>query len=475
MRSHMQNPWTHLRSEQAPAEDARTLERLPATTALGFHVELAMHNGTSWQGALLDFNATSLAVDVTALADRGDCAHAIASITVAHGTQIIRRLTQPTVRLRQDGDQWRLIVLLNPTTRTAEARRRTRIQTRKHFKPVLWVADPLYVNRVLHFSVDNFHAEGLQLRTSLSNKHLLVGSRLGYCQLLLPGIGAVTVHLVVCYASIHNTHLVFGCRFHAMTKSVLEHLAQYAILGGDDLPPELSHRHTLLRTAGFTTRALAKPCTIKVVETRREFEQVLVVRLAAYQAAAKTLPGTTSAMMQDDYDVSALIYCAKYGRDVLATMRANLAQPAGAGFPFEQCFGPCEQLGLERSQVCEISRLAILPAFQGSDLFLGFVKVTLQLLVHLGLDAVVCMATHKLAPMYQKLGGEKLAEPVPHPVVEDEYLNLFRIKTSTLLTGEQMDCPMWQHVAADTMSYFLTHGFLQSADLPERLSLPVAL
>ncbi len=475
MKHRLQHSWTPPHSTPPPAVEGRTLERLPAATVLGFHVELTMPDGVTWQVDLLDFHTTSLAVDVTALVDQGHDVHTVARLTVTQGTRLTCRLTQPTVQLRQDGSQWRLIVHLNPTERTAEARRRTRMPTRDHFQPVLWVADPLYVNRVLHFEVVNMHAEGVQLRTSLSNKHLLVGSRIEHCQLLLPGIGTVTVHLVLCYAAVDGPYLVFGGRFHGLTKAVLEQLAQYAILGGDEGSLALSQRHTLLRTAGFTTRALTKPCTIHLVETPRDFAQVLEVRLTAYQAAAKTLPGTTSAMMRDAYDPSALIYCAKYGRDVLATMRLNLSPTADHPLPFEQSFGPCEALGLARTQVCEISRLAILPDFQRSDLFLGFATVTLQLLVHLGLEAVVCMATPKLVPMYQKLGAIQLASPVRHPVVAHECLHLLRINTSTLLTGTPMDCPLWPSMAGNTLRALLEQGFVQATDLPEALPLAAAL
>ena len=60
-------------------------------------------------------------------------------------------------------------------------------------------------------------------------------------------------------------------------------LAQYAIIGGDNLPPHLSQRKELLRAAGLTTHSLSKPCTIKVVETCQELEQIREVRFIAYK------------------------------------------------------------------------------------------------------------------------------------------------------------------------------------------------
>jgi hypothetical protein len=212
----------------------------------------------------------------------------------------------------------------------------------------------------------------------------------------------------------------------------------------------------------LTTRSLAKPCTIKVVETCQELEQILKVRFAAYKTAAKTPSDATSEMMEDEYDASSIIYCAKYGPDVIATMRVNLSKSDGQKLPFETYFGSCESLGIARHHSCEISRLAILPEFQGSDLFIGFVKVTVQMLVKLRLDTMFCVATNKLAPMYQCIGAERMSEPVRHPVLVDESLNLYRIKTSSFLTGSHMEFDVWKKIAAEAINHLIYNGFLTS-------------
>jgi hypothetical protein len=463
----MSNQWKQLSTERQTS-GAREIERLPAAAALGFKVDITVKNLGHVQGSLIDFNAKSLAVDVTALAGIGQLESQIEEITVTHGTRDVRRIEKPHISIRQEEGQWRLIVLLNQMERQATERRHTRIKTRENFKPFLWVADPLHVGRVINFQVENFSADGLQLRTSLSNKHIIVGSMLENCQLLLPGIGTLTMHLVVCNAFSKDKHLVFGCLFQSINKLVLEMLAQYAILGGDDLPPHISQRKELLRAAGLTTRSLSKPCTMKVAETRQELEQILEVRCVAYKAAAKTPQGVTSAMMQDEYDASSIIYCAKYGPDVIATMRVNMSKHDGPKFPFETYFGSCESLGIVRDKCCEISRLAFLPEFQGSDLFIGLGKVIVQMLVKLGLDEMFCVATNKLAPMYQKVGAERVSDPVRHPVLENEFLTLYRIKTASLLTGSNIKFEVWRKISEEAINHLIYHGFLGSADTQEQ-------
>src|SRR5262249_7787013 len=370
-------------------------------------------------------------------------------------TREVRSIERPQTKIRKDDGQWKLIVLLNPSKRKTAERRHKRIRTRENFKPFLWVSDPFHLSRIVNFQVENFNVDGLQLRTSLCNKHIMVGSMIENLQLLLPVIGVLTVDLVICNAFSKDKHLIFGCLFQSINKQALEMLAQYAIIGGDNLPPYLSQRKELLKAAGLTTRSLAKPCTIKVVETCQELEQILDVRFVAYKAAAKTPPDATSEMMEDEYDASSIIYCAKYGPDVIATMRANISKSDRQKFPFERYFGSCESLGISRHNACEISRLAILPEFQRSDLFIGFVKVTVQMLVKLRLDTMFCVATNKLATMYQRIGAERMSEPVKHPVLIDESFNLYRIKTSSFLTGSNMAFEVWKKISEEAISHLI--------------------
>jgi N-acyl amino acid synthase FeeM len=457
----MYTQWKQLSPElQEPG--AREIERLPAAAALGFNVDIKVKNFGHFQAPIIDFNAESLAVDITALSDLRKLESQIEGITITHGTRKVRSIERPNVKIRKDDSQWKLIILLNPTERKAAERRHKRIKTRENFKPFLWVSDPFHLSRIVNFQVENFNVDGLQLRTSLCNKHIIVGSILENCQLLLPGIGILTVNLVICNAFSKDKHLVFGCLFQPINKKALEMLAQYAIIGGDNLPPYLNQRKELLRAAGLTTHSLSKPCTIKVVETYQELEQIREVRFVAYKAAAKTPPGATSEMMEDEYDASSIIYCAKYGPDVIATMRVNISKSDEQKFPFETYFGSCESLGISRHNSCEISRLAILPEFQRSDLFTGFLKVITQMLVKLHLDTMFCVATNKLSLMYQRIGTERMSEPVRHPVLVDESLNLYSIKTSSFLTGSNMEFEVWKKISEEAVSHLIYYGFLRS-------------
>ena len=84
------------------------------------------------------------------------------------------------------------------------------------------------------------------------------------------------------------------------------------------------------------------------------------------------------------------------------------------------------------------------------------------MLVKLGLDTMFCVATNKLSLMYQRIGTERMADPVRHPVLVDEFLNLYKIKTSSFLTGSNMAFEVWKKISEEAISHLIYHGFLRS-------------
>ena len=87
----MYTQWKQL-SPERQASGAREIERLPAAAALGFKVDIQGKNFEPFHASIIDFNAESLAVDVTALAELGNLANQIESITITHGTREVRSI-----------------------------------------------------------------------------------------------------------------------------------------------------------------------------------------------------------------------------------------------------------------------------------------------------------------------------------------------------------------------------------------------
>src|SRR5262245_28581974 len=97
----MYTQWKQL-SPEGQASGAREIERLPAAAALGFNVDIKVNNFGHFQASIIDFNAKSLAVDVTALADLGKLASQIEGITITHGTREVWSREKPSITIRKD-------------------------------------------------------------------------------------------------------------------------------------------------------------------------------------------------------------------------------------------------------------------------------------------------------------------------------------------------------------------------------------
>ena len=108
----MYTQWKQLGPERQ-ASGAREIERLPAAAALGFNVDLKVKNFGHFQASIINFNAESLAVDVTALSELRKLESQIESITITHGTRETRSIEKPNVKIRKDDSRWKLIILLN--------------------------------------------------------------------------------------------------------------------------------------------------------------------------------------------------------------------------------------------------------------------------------------------------------------------------------------------------------------------------
>src|SRR5262245_41191045 len=146
----MHTQWQQLKPVRQTS-GGREIERLPAAAACGFTVDIKVKNLGYVQASIIDFNAKSLAIDGSALAALGTLESQIGLITVSHGTREIRPIEKCNIKMRKDDGQWKLIVLLNSSERKTAERRHKRIKTRENFKPSLWVADPVYVSRILNF------------------------------------------------------------------------------------------------------------------------------------------------------------------------------------------------------------------------------------------------------------------------------------------------------------------------------------
>ena len=138
-----------------------------------------------------------------------------------------------------------------------------------------------------------------------------------------------------------------------------------------------------------------------------EYQEILKLRWRAYRNEGKILEDTDVQGMKDDYDPRSLIYAVQIGKTVVATFRLVFAK-RNEDLPFEKYF-EYEKIerfkNCPRSQVIEISRLAIDPIFQGSDILVTIIRnLVVELTIKVKVKYSACLATRDLAKYYTEIG-----------------------------------------------------------------------
>jgi hypothetical protein len=308
------------------------------------------------------------------------------------------------------------------------------------------VRDPFNAEGLLTFRVSNLSAGGCCLTTSLSNKLLMPGVALADAQLILPGVGVHTATLKLIRCRVDGGSLLINASFESPGKPLLDALSAFALFGVES-GEELSQ----------LSRGIGQGVKIGPISTPEEFDQTLAVRYAAYRAADKLAPDASAETMRDIYDAEGVIFNAVADGRVMATVRLVLPSSA-KGFPFQQ-YLPADVIpGELQNRVCEITRLAILPEWQGSDLLLHLFRKVFEYVGRTELLGGICLATDSLLPIYLRLGAKVLARNVKHPVT-GETMNLLLIRKDEFIRGDRMAALCWDAVAGGVAGFLAKHDF----------------
>jgi len=322
-----------------------------------------------------------------------------------------------------------------------------RIDVKGRFNPVAMIEDPLKMGEVLHFDIINLSADGMLLRTSLANKHLVPGSILHDLQVILPGLQVIKTNVQLRRFQILNGFLNVGTAFVNPSPTALEALAQFALFGMTLDAPDTIQILADLKAAKFDLKKIGGGVRLSLASTPEEYGAALRVRHEAYKAVAKVGADSTPSDMADEYDAFSLILIVQFRNHVIGTARLVEIRQEGQKFPFESHF-KFEDVIEEgnRGGLYEISRLAILPQFQGTDLLVRMFQELSKISLVKGKYAV-CLATKATRKNYIRLGWRQISPEIAHPVLTGETLAMFRVDADQFLTGKRMSGIAWFKIA----------------------------
>lgn len=368
---------------------------------------------------ILDFNTLGVRLslkDETPISE-------IEDVEIYYGSFALCKFEHPKI-LRQDISERILILSLTEKNKVeSQKNRKDRIAVSQINYGLLCGTDPMTVDHQLYFRVTDLSDSGFRLISSRSNGHLLPGMKFTKFNLQMPGFSATEVDFEISNVKESNDALSFGCRLTVPNKKYSLLFKKFSIVHGD-LKPRSSRTIDHLRSDIRTVGRFRGHIRVHVLRTDDEYKQVLRIRHKAYVAAKKTQPGQTEEDMGDEYDKHSLILVAYVGRNMVGTLRIVIRDP-GTSLPCEKLFNFRDLPQIVPEQSAEISRYAIDPLFQGSDIFLSIYQ---KLTIELGAKRIqypICMATPELAASYIGVGAIAITGSVPHPTVPDETLTLY--------------------------------------------------
>lgn len=441
-------------------KESRELNRVALPLNHGFSARLEFPNATV-NVRVLDMSVKGVGVELPgASSSVGYDPTQVKTLRLYYGTRQIAEVHDPKLIRFNSSSNTAAFMINSAAAGEKGGRKGVRLNTSAHLTPVILAPDPLNSKHALHLTVIDFNSTGLLASTSLTNKHLLAGMSLDGAQILLPGLEIMSFKGLVRHTRISSQRLFLGIRFVDPSSLFVETLAQFALYGG--VPTFSAHgaRLEALKSSGFTTRKIAKSVKIEIVQSPQDYLDVLDVRFQAYKAAQKVDPNSTKENMADEFDDSSVIYCAKINGVVVGTFRLNFSHKVGEQFPFEGYFPFSSAIPVARSEVFEVSRLAILPEFQKTDLLLTLFRAVARD----GAKAkkyLVMLATKSLRGMYFKLGSEQISAEVPHPMIENESLALLKLSTEDYIAGRKIRGLSWDIIVKDVAEHLSSFGFIE--------------
>lgn len=347
-----------------------------------------------------------------------------------YAEELICKCTNPTV-VRIEGLETVLSLKDTPSGKMVE--RPTRVELTNSFQGLLCGVDPFSVDQVLFFKVTNISTEGLRLSTSRANSHLPKEIILRNFELQIPGFRKRKLTVQIKNIDVVGENLEFGCKILEANRQTLQDLAVIKLMLSDLATNPLSSDD--IKKIVKHTRHFKGLIKVRYSRTLEDYRKVLDLRFRSYKAANKTRDQQTVEDMGDEYDRHAVILLASLGRNIVGTLRIVFREK-GTQLPFEKLIAIDQVKQINPDQAAEVSRFAIDPLFQGSDVFMAISK---QLVMELTLKKVaypVCLATPALAPSYIALGGIRVSEAVPHPTLKNETMTLYWLKPDNVYAGK---------------------------------------
>ncbi len=391
---------------------------------------------------VVNYNSLSALIEFEASDFERVTNHKVNSLQLFYGSLKTGSILNPKIiRILPELHQ----IIFNLATESVhQVPRENRVDLTFDMQGIVTGTDPFTIDQALTFRLYNISKNGFALLSSKSNRHLTAGLRLENFKILLPNIKPTEVTFLITNIIDAGPNLKIGCRFEKVSPAFLTELNKLIFTSSKILFPEDSIDDSLKQQIK-SIKNFSTKIRVRRVTSEEEYEEVLKLRYKSYREAKKIKMHETWKDMQDEYDKHSVIYVAYIGRIIAGTIRLVVRTP-DAKLPFENQINLSEVKRFNQNSAAEVTRFAIDPHFQGTDLFYAMFRKIIFEIAAKGIESPVCLATKKLSKYYKGVGAIEISKPIPHPTLPDETLTLYLFNPDDIYDGN-MSALGWFYIA----------------------------
>lgn len=345
-------------------------------------------------------------------------------------------------------------------TQTKRSSRRWTCSTA--FLPTGMAANPHNFHDLILFRLIDFSDAGMQLKTSLRNKFIIPGMKFSGT-FTFPIIGSAEVKFQVRNTNIDSEgkvdYLRLGVELVDPSRELLLTLGQYAAQFGD------YESIDDLKESGLMVKNFSIFSEVGYCRTKEEFEEVLDLRKRAYESRIQDPSkriGVKAEEFTDIYDTRARILIIKHKGKIVASMRLIFNDNGQA----------MEQEGYvtlpkdfpDISDIIEVSRACIDPAYRSSDLFIRMLKQALYISIETRRDWFIIAAPTDLISLYRRCGYKptKLKYTVQEVAgAENVELTLMMFNMKRGIRGETVNPLIWGFWGKELLQFAKENGMIR--------------
>jgi predicted GNAT family N-acyltransferase len=270
-----------------------------------------------------------------------------------------------------------------------------RIAANPFFPPTASAKHPYIFCHELFFTVLDFSPKGVGLQTSLSNKLLYKGMKLGL-EVHLPKVGSIQVEVELRNISKKENAFQINAAFIGHSSRFHDAICRYLLLSDHSQSPQT------LRQAGFKlTTAITAMFDYANPE---DFNDIIKLRHSAYGANNTVVAKLDPKDLLDEFDENARHFVYRAHGKIVASARAIV----NSGIKkHSEIIGKYEaklDVDIWDSPFIEISKFCVVPDYQQTDLAIQLVNQSCRMAYETQHPFIVCTCEAKLLNYWKRIG-----------------------------------------------------------------------